>query len=530
LVSVIQEGHVHAFWRKPVESHSDSLGVALTTETLAVVRIDRPPGQPYRLLACEVRSLPTPEVAVTTLHALVRELAATGLRCCFALAPDAASLQLVAAPPVREEEIEDAARWLVRDLVDFPLDDAAIGVGAVPHVAGAPRGHRILVAAARGSLVREVEASARTAGLRLISVIAHETALLAASRSDADSERNVALLEIGAKSSLLCVGRGERLCMVRRLPATGPELDAALHEPGGSDAGGAAENAPEELLLHIQRSLDYHESDFGLGPVTDLLVAPSDWEVGDLIPHLAGALAPSVRIVDIGPLQDGTTIPHRVQTLALPALGAALVAAGAAAPSLWRPARVEQTRGPTGAQGMRALAAASILVASVYGFDRVRVARAEHEAARLEAAAAAADAELDALRRRVSALAPDPALAERLDTIASERDRSLRRLELLSSTSDSARRAFPVVLNALAQQVVPGVWLREIRLSDSGRHLDLVGSADAPERVPRFVEKLAQHPGLAGFEFHGLQVTRDEDLAARVDFELRGGPARVDQP
>lgn len=71
-------------------------------------------------------------------------------RCVLLLPHGQYQLLQVEAPTVAAEELRNAIRWKVKDMVDFPVEDA--GIECLPPVAGARAGQLYTVAASRSVL------------------------------------------------------------------------------------------------------------------------------------------------------------------------------------------------------------------------------------------------------------------------------------------------------------------------------------------------------------------------------------------
>ena len=76
------------------------------------------------------------------------------------------------------------------------------------------------------------------------------------------------------------------------------------------------------------------------------------------------------------------------------------------------------------------------------------------------------------------------------------------------------------VLDGLARNLRPGVWLRRIQLDGSGRKIVLDGSALHPKQVPRYLQFLGERGVLSGQIFSRLKLTRLQERPGQVDFSL----------
>lgn len=84
------------------------------------------------------------------------------------------------------------------------------------------------------------------------------------------------------------------------------------------------------------------------------------------------------------------------------------------------------------------------------------------------------------------------------------------------------------LLDGLARNLLPGVWLRRIQLAGSGRKMVLAGSAMRPEQVPQYLQFLGEKGVLSGQVFSRLKLTRLQERPGQVDFSL--GSSDEEQP
>ncbi|MEZ4484279.1 MAG: pilus assembly protein PilM [Syntrophotaleaceae bacterium] len=90
-----------------------------------------------------------------------------GSRSVFALAPDFYQLLQIAPPEVPNDELRDAVRWQIRDLIDFPLEEAVVDVFQVPRDVQREGARTAYVVVARQSLLRKKVALLKNAKLKV---------------------------------------------------------------------------------------------------------------------------------------------------------------------------------------------------------------------------------------------------------------------------------------------------------------------------------------------------------------------------
>ena len=112
----------------------NQLGLAMSPHGLALAGVQRAPGAATpKLTRCEYYPLPRQADPGLTLRTVVLQQGierAASFR--LVLNPDEYQLHLVESPDVPDSELREAVRWRIRDLIDFPVDEAAIDVFDMP--------------------------------------------------------------------------------------------------------------------------------------------------------------------------------------------------------------------------------------------------------------------------------------------------------------------------------------------------------------------------------------------------------------
>lgn len=125
--------------------------------------------------------------------------------------------------------------------------------------------------------------------------------------------------------------------------------------------------------------------------------------------------------------------------------------------------------------------------------------------------------------------AGDPALVALDRQIADLESRLQDRDSLLAGMTRLAsdRGGFAPYLLALSQQRVQGLWLTGIHLGTGGRDVRLSGMALEAGLIPRYLERLPEHPRLQHLDFSQVQINRRNDGTRGLDFSLQTGHAPV---
>lgn len=185
------------------------------------------------------------------------------------LAPEFYTLSLVERPAVPDAELVEAVRWVVQDNVDYPMEQASLDVFDLPKAASRER-DMVFVAVARKDFLAKRIAQLQEAGLYATSIGITELSMrnLVATLFP-EPDQSIGLVRMTSNSGLINVSRAADLFLSRRI--TGVPGDFSEE---------AWDAFKEQLLLQVQRSVDYYESAMAQPPCNALLVATThSWQV-----------------------------------------------------------------------------------------------------------------------------------------------------------------------------------------------------------------------------------------------------------
>lgn len=209
------------------------------------------------------------------------------------------------APNVPDEERCAAASFLVKDLIDYPMDQAAIDVFEVPNRAGNPA--KVYVVAMKLERTIELADYLKGLGLNLQMISISELAINALASRAPEAEHGVAFLYKDSMNLHIMITKGGVLRIIRDV---------------GPVSRIQSMNEIERLVLEIQRSLDFYQSQLGHSAPLKLFVTPRIGEHADAINHLSQSLTLSVEsfcIENIFP--EFANLTHEAHARCLPVLG-----------------------------------------------------------------------------------------------------------------------------------------------------------------------------------------------------------------
>jgi MSHA biogenesis protein MshI len=240
-----------------------------------------------------------------TLEGIAREFGAGRFECIALLARTEYQMLLVDAPAVPAEEVKPALRWRIKDMLEFPVDEATVDMLELPVPQDAPRARQMYAVAARQQIVKATAERVVRAGMNLTVIDVPDTAQRnIAALFEADG-RGVALLTMGEEGGLITVTFRGELYLSRHLDLTVQQLSAAggSGQAAGSgaltlDTGDVQAPLFERVLVEMQRTLDHCERLYPFFSIGRVVVGPLPEEVG-LREHLAGNLYLPVETVEL---------------------------------------------------------------------------------------------------------------------------------------------------------------------------------------------------------------------------------------
>jgi MSHA biogenesis protein MshI len=219
----------------------------------------------------------------------------------------------VEAPAVAAGELRNAVRWKIKDMVDFPVEDA--GVECLPPIAGGRAGQIYVVAASR-SVQQSWVRLFQDARVPLHAIDVPELAQRNVSALFEDTNRGLALLAFDDSGGRLTFTYHGELFFSRH-------IDLTLADMAATDSSAIF----ERVLLDVQRTLDNVDRSFSAIPIARLLVAPPPG-AEKFVAYLRENLYQPVEMIDFAKHVDIAQVPSlsrpAVQGQAMLAIGAAL--------------------------------------------------------------------------------------------------------------------------------------------------------------------------------------------------------------
>lgn len=291
------------------------MGVVRRGDRLDLAHVIRPAGQRPEIRLCESFQIEKGES-----DALARLGQSHGLkrhRCATLLGESEYRLVQLEAPAVPAEERIQALRWRLKDVVDFPVEGAAIAAADIPTEGS--RQANVFAVISPSTVIGERMAVYRSAKLPLEAIDIPEMAVRNVAILFEDENRGLAFLALNSGESLLTITYGGELYLSRRIEVSSQALAESDEE--------RRQQMLERLALELQRTLDNFDRQYGFISVSRLLVC-SEFDCAAAVAGLAQNLYLPVQVADLAQVVEFSGVPElrsvERQAQCLLAIGAAL--------------------------------------------------------------------------------------------------------------------------------------------------------------------------------------------------------------
>ena len=208
-------------------------------------------------------------------------------------------LQLVESPPVPAEELSDAMGFRLAELVSDDISDKVLQAFPLPSDAYRGRMTMAFAAITERSYLKEIVTFCREYELKLDQIIINEMSALNLLAS-VDPDDSVAVLRLEADAGVIYLYRNGALYFTRQI-SLGTD-DLGLSSLNVSEGGMMMQpnSRIDVLALELQRSMDYFESQLGLGAIGQLWVMkPDNIDVTDALGEIEDRINTPVRLMSL---------------------------------------------------------------------------------------------------------------------------------------------------------------------------------------------------------------------------------------
>lgn len=307
-------GTIMKLWQKR-RGQAGFAGVGIHPDGVSFVQVESRGQDAPVVTAWDFRSVMDGADFARVLAQLADDYGLRRVHCITLLDPFDYRLLAAEAPPVPPEELADAMRWRVKDLLDFNIQEATLEVFPSPVKPAGSDLRPVYVVVAHNTALRQRIHLLDGANINVEVVDIPELALRnVASLLDREN-RGVALLSLAENSGFITLTRRNVLYMSRT-------LNIALDELRDT-----TERAPllDRIVLEVQRSLDYYVSHLRQAAVDRLMLAPLPAGFPGLDNYFSDRLGIPVSLLRLNDLaQWPTALPADMEPRCLATFGAAL--------------------------------------------------------------------------------------------------------------------------------------------------------------------------------------------------------------
>lgn len=295
------------------------LGLYLTIDGIAVAEIEQSSDNPPGLISC---AFITATESTDRLKQLAKYIGKNNLKkqsCVVVLDEAQYNLIQLPAPPVADDELKSAVRWSIKDLINYPVEDAVIDVFRVP--VQEHREGKIYVVATPKDKVQETVDFIRKTGLRLKAIDIEELSLGNIIEQMDDNQRGVAVLHLDHLLGSISLFSNSALYLSRKID-TGLNRLEEIQAQGAASA--AMDQVYESIILELQRSLDFYESEFARPAITKLVVSPRHPVLQGFCDYASSHSGLTVELINLAQIfTDSTALNDENQARCMLAIAAA---------------------------------------------------------------------------------------------------------------------------------------------------------------------------------------------------------------
>lgn len=274
--------------------------------------------KPFVML-CEIRPENLKDNAST--EVLASELALSSKHCSLLLTQGEYQLLQIEKPNVPENELKKAVVWKVKDMIDYPIDQATIDVIEIPNDPhNARRVANVYVAVSNNATIGAyIDRTITHAGANLEFIDIPELAQRNLAAYLEQEGRGIVMLSVNDDGCLLTFTANGELFYARNIEVDSNQLATEDSEKKS--------NLLDRLSLEIQRSLDNFERMYPFVVINRLVLAPF-MERENLLDYLKTTLYIQIERFDLDQIfnfDNGVDLGDlSMQANLLPVLGAAL--------------------------------------------------------------------------------------------------------------------------------------------------------------------------------------------------------------
>lgn len=272
------------------------LAIAPSDDGLAIA--DLKPGKTHpSLTLCEFTPWKNADNRESVVAARSASLRLKNRACTTVLETTDYNILNMEAPNVPDEEVNEAIRWQIRDLIDFDVEDAVIEVFPAPPGNGIQKKRLLHVVVTRAQTLKSRADLINRTKAKLDVIDIPELALRNIATRLREDQTGVALVHLTAERGMVLISRQGQLYFARTMNTGIRGLRETSQTVGTlalADTGSV-----DRLILEIQRSLDYYDRYFYQPPIAGIVFTPLAEPIPGLFDYVKQSLGVDVRELDM---------------------------------------------------------------------------------------------------------------------------------------------------------------------------------------------------------------------------------------
>jgi len=239
--------------------------LSMSSEGLGIAHVTRTGASKPGVSVSALRNTPADAAGWKS---LCQEFSLDRRDCILLLSPAEYRLLQVEAPAVPADELKQAVRWRIKDMLDYPAEAATLDMVEVPaDPANSGRQRMLYTVVARNEVIsRHINQLIIEAGIGLSVIDIPELSQRNLAALLEDEGRALAMLSFNHQGGLLTFTAGGELYQARQIEVTLTQLEVEDEE--------RQSHIFDRIALELQRSLDNFERQFPYLAVSRLVLAP----------------------------------------------------------------------------------------------------------------------------------------------------------------------------------------------------------------------------------------------------------------
>ncbi|MGH1469843.1 MAG: pilus assembly protein PilM [Cellvibrionaceae bacterium] len=262
------------------------VGIEASDDGLAIAHVITDQKSGVWLKQCEYIDTDNDANQSDILSKKIEDMGLSDLPCNWVLRPSNYSLLLIEAPNVPDEEMKEAVRWKIKDLIPVAVEDVVIDVFTLPEDGTRSGKKMIYVVASEKSYVQGKVDLVKDVNLLLESIDIVEMAVRNISEVISEDERGIAIVRLRPNAGNLLLMKKDKLYLSR-------QFDLKYN-------GGLFDELPEDsLILELQRSLDYYERQMGQAAPASIFFCGDNISEDKITSTMKNSLTGAVKFLDL---------------------------------------------------------------------------------------------------------------------------------------------------------------------------------------------------------------------------------------